>query len=351
MELESLLTWILIPLSLLCAVWLCLPDALVLLGRVNIQRGFSGGPDDVARHPEYASEEVCREIEELGFVPLGVYWETLPGHKLFHELIYVSRERDCYAVATRLFDNDPPRVSFFSALRGASVFTQNYIGGMTADEPDLRAGCLPPPEEVESADTPASPPAAYPRWTGVFSFLILIIFILLLWSDTSEAVWQAPVLLAVGVLGDLTSQYFLRRFGSEKLPTPPPAPTVTVSDRRPLPEVLEEHRQRLQRFALAGHPVVPGEKEEDYLVGQRIYSSHPLIASKLRSAGLLTLPIKVAVLTLPPLILAFEAGPGHPATWAALLAGCFAVVLFRHYGFPLLAAMERVGGAQHQNQT
>lgn len=271
MELEELLAASLLPLALICAAWICLPDVLMLLGKVRIQRGFSGGPEEVAQHPEYGSTELCDELTALGFRPLGVYWETVSGHKMFHELVFTAADGDCFGKVYRLFDNDPARAAFFSTLCGeATVMTQNYHGGMEADEDQLRAG---PPQQGSSA--------------------------------------MATVETAA----------------------------TSIEERMPLAVVLAEHRHRLQRFAITGHPPERSETTEDFLSAEEVYCQHPRVAWELRQAAIITLPLKLAFLALWPAPLTYEVGLWHPATWAALLLGCLGVIGFRHCGYPLLAVL------------
>jgi hypothetical protein len=144
MELDAILPGLLMAGSLSCAIWLCLPDVLLLLGMTCVRRGILGGPEDVRSGPaELVTEEIAQELDALGFVPAGLYWEQLPAHKMFREVIFVSRRNDCFASVYRLFGNSPSCVAFKTSFGdGATVFTQNYVGGIEANEETLRAGGL-----------------------------------------------------------------------------------------------------------------------------------------------------------------------------------------------------------------
>lgn len=338
MELETLLASLLMPLALICAFWLCLPDILILLGRWRIERGILGGPDEVPRFADYISEDVGRELDSLGFRPLGVYWETMPGHKMFREVIFSAREGDCFAAAFRLFDNDLPRVLFFRSLAdGTSVLTQNYPGGVEADEPRLRAGCppaasAPPPAPPEAADGPAPKPSRVPT--------VAVWLVALLVAVASRALESLGPSFWIALGSAVVVAFVFRLVRIERVPADA-QPMAVV--RYPIPEVLAEHRDRLRHFARAGATPAAAAALDDFVEGQRVYAEHPRVGSVLRGASLVILPVKLSFLALGPVILACEVGPAHPATWAALLLGCLGVVLFRHYGFPLIAAADRQG--------
>lgn len=127
--------------SILFALYLCLCDLLLLLGR-GLQRGIEGGPDALPRNRgDGEFDEVAAKLEALGFEPAGVYWEKMPAHRTFREYAFASKSKDCYALVYRLFLNDPLRTSFLTTFTdGAAVFTQNYVGGLEADAEDLRVG-------------------------------------------------------------------------------------------------------------------------------------------------------------------------------------------------------------------
>jgi hypothetical protein len=262
---------------------------------------------------------------------------------MFRELIYLSPEADCFAIASHLFDNDPARVKFFTPLQRASVLTQNYVGGMEADEPDLRAGGLAQPEFVG----PPPPPVRRSFWGGVLSCWPLAFILILILGD-QVGYWFIGLFVLGGlVLGEIASR---RLHPSVAYVQSPPPPTPTLAARSALDEVLAEHRKRVQWFVEAGHAKIRLASIDDFVEGQRVYSEHPLIARKLRGVALVLFPLKVALLALPATVLAFEVGVAHPATGAALLTSCLVVILFRHYGFPLLAALNGQSSTEPQQE-
>jgi hypothetical protein len=157
MEFEVIPNLLLMAGALACAFWVCLPDALFLLGLTHVRSGVLGGPEDVRCDTSNPlTEEIAQQLDALGFVPAGLYWERLPMHKTFRGVVFVSRASDCFATVTRLWNNDTPRVSFKTAFRGiAVVFTKNYVGGMEANEETLWVGGLPPQATVQANTDPA----------------------------------------------------------------------------------------------------------------------------------------------------------------------------------------------------
>lgn len=133
---------LLLAIAVTLAVGLCLPDALLLLGVIRIKRGILGGPEHPLCHSgAMITPGIGQQLAYLGFKAAGVYWEQMPAHKSFRELVFVSSEGDCFAAVYRLFNNDDPRVVFKTAFAdGAYVLTQNYLGGMEAQEATLWAG-------------------------------------------------------------------------------------------------------------------------------------------------------------------------------------------------------------------
>jgi len=252
--------------ALIGAFWVCLPDVLFLLGLTRVRRGILGGPEAVRSGPgELVTDEIAEELDALGFVQAGLYWEQLPTHKLFRHPVFVSRKGDCFASVYRLINNDLPRVAFKTSFAdGASVFTPNYVGGMEVDEGTLRAGGL----------------------------------------DSGE--------------------------------------TAILENRAALAEVLEEHRQRVRRFVLAGHPILPAQIVEDYVEAARTYSDHPTVRSKLGKAIAVLFCIKLAFLMAGPGLFAAFWGIHHAGIWPILLAESASVLLFRYYGFPLVSALDKI---------
>jgi hypothetical protein len=271
MELEVNLATLLMAGALTCAIWVCLPDVLFLFGLMGMGRGVLSGPEGVQSGPdELVSEEIAEQLDALGFVPAGLYWEQLPAHKSFREAVFVSRANDGFATVYRLFDNDPSRVAFKTSFGdGASVLTQNYVGGMEVNEGTLRAGGLHCDE------------------------------------------------------------------------------TTTMEARMPLAEVLEEHGQRVRRFVLAGHPLLPTVTIEDYVEAEEAYSDHPTVRRQLREAVAVLLPAKLALLAGGPILVAAIWGVQY--IWAILLAASLSMLLFRYYGYPLLAALDRMLPAEEKD--
>jgi hypothetical protein len=205
-------------------------------------------------------------------VPAGLYWEQLPAHKSFREAVFVSRAKDCFATVYRLFDNDPSRAAFKTSFGdGASVLTQNYVGGMEANEGTLRAGGLHCQE------------------------------------------------------------------------------TTSMEARTPLAEVLEEHGQRVRRFVLAGHPLLPTVTIDDYVAAEETYTDHPTIRRQLRGAVAVLFPLKLALLAGAPVLFAAIWGVHYTGIGAILLAASLSMLLFRYYGYPLLAALDRMLPAEEKD--
>ena len=257
--------------ALFGALWVCLPDVLFLLGLIRVRRGILAGPEAVWSG-ELVTDEIAEQLDVLGFVPAGLYWEQLPMHKFFRNAIFVSRKEDCFASVYRLFNKDPSRVAFKTSFAdSAVVLTQNYAGGMEADEGSLRVG-------------------------GLF-------------------------------------------FGARH----------KIVDRTPLAEVLEEHRQRVRRFVLAGHSALPAVTVEDYVDAAQTYSDHPTVQRKLRAAIAVLLSVKLMFLIAAPGLFAAFWGIDHAVIWPILLGETVCVLLFRYYGFPLLAALDRILPAEESH--
>lgn len=135
--------------SLLLAAWLCLPEIIVLCGWPCICNGFDGGPKDVtaSRCPD-VDEDLFEEFADLGFEPVGIYWEKTRFGRTFHELVFANSAHPGFGM---LYPNNqigPRRAAFLTVFTdGAVVFTKNYQGGVEADEEDFCAGVpgKPPP--------------------------------------------------------------------------------------------------------------------------------------------------------------------------------------------------------------
>jgi hypothetical protein len=280
MEFEASLTDVIIIAASACAVWLCLPDALFLLGLSRIRSGVVCGPEDVRfESAGILTEEIDRQLDALGFVPAGVYWEQMPAHKSFREVVFVARTGDCFAAVYRLFNNDPPRVAFKTVFRGAAfVFTQNYTGGMEAHEETLWAGGLALDETAAAAEPDA------------------------------------------------------RR----------------IEQRLPLERVLREHEQRVRSFLWTGHVPAPASSVDDYAEADRVYMDHPTVRREFRNSVALLSLLKAGLLAAGP-ALAVLLGAGRDVVGAVLLAESLGMLVFRYYGYPLLAALDKMLPARTPN--
>lgn len=314
------------------AVWVCLPDLLLLLGLTGIRQGVEASREGVVPCPgNPISEDLDAEVTALGFDPAGVYWETIPAHKVFREYVYASKTSDCYALVYQLFDNDPPRVAFITGfVEQAYVLTQNYRHGLTADRATFRAGGLPLPE---GSRPPAQPdaPCGSGRWVWAVFVLSLPGGLFYLGLDPSWWKWVFVAVaagLAVFMIGE----------SAEAEPSQNNGP---LPDRDPLSEVLAEHYRRLAHFRSLGYTIRPASDIDDFLQLQQGYHQHPVPWWELRSATLLLLPVKVGFLALGPAILAYFLGIAHPLVGAALFLASLSVLYFRRYGFPIVEVMAK----------
>jgi hypothetical protein len=122
-------------------VWLCLPELLTLLG-IAFKNGVAGGPADVEPDGTDASHlEFHRQLQALGFTPLGQYWEANRFGKTFHELAYASEKEECFATIFGLAQVDHHVALLTTFTDGAAVITKN-IDGVLASTADLRAAYL-----------------------------------------------------------------------------------------------------------------------------------------------------------------------------------------------------------------
>src|SRR5262249_39914482 len=70
-----------------------------------------------------------------GFMPLGIYWETMPGKRVFHEYVFVRRGEPCYGLLYPADQILPRRAAFLTAFpTGGVVFTKNNAGGLLIHE-------------------------------------------------------------------------------------------------------------------------------------------------------------------------------------------------------------------------
>jgi hypothetical protein len=141
-DLLFLLTVVLRAAALIAVVRLCLPELLTLLG-LAFKNGVAGGPSDV----EPDGTDAChldfhRQLEALGFAPLGQYWEGMRFGKTFHELACGSAKDECFGMIFGLAHVDH-HVAFVTTFTdGAAVVTKN-IDGVQADTADLWASYVP----------------------------------------------------------------------------------------------------------------------------------------------------------------------------------------------------------------
>jgi hypothetical protein len=122
--------------------WLCLPDLLALLG-LAFHNGVSGGPSDVEPDGNDPShEDFHRQLQALGFTPLGRYREGTRFGKTFQELAYASEQEGCFATVFGLAHADHHVAILTTFTDGAAVITKN-IDGVLTDTQDLRAAYVP----------------------------------------------------------------------------------------------------------------------------------------------------------------------------------------------------------------
>jgi hypothetical protein len=139
-DVRTLLTWALAAAGGVWALWLCSPQLLDLLGLGGFANGVRGGPEEMGddRIPE-GHAALAGQLRELGFTPLGVYWEGVRSGPTFEEWVYFSREERCYA-SLYGFTRGVPRVSFITALAdGGQIHTKNFTLGVEADADGLLA--------------------------------------------------------------------------------------------------------------------------------------------------------------------------------------------------------------------
>lgn len=145
--------------SLALAAWLLWPRLLVVLGRRQLQNGFSGGPEELQSHWLLdVDAELVEQLTGFGFQPLGLYWERMSQSRTFRELVYVSPADQCFGL---LYPNSqimPHRASCLTVFAdGAVVQTKNYDGGVKGNRADFVVGA--PPSAVSFEATPAEAPA------------------------------------------------------------------------------------------------------------------------------------------------------------------------------------------------
>src|ERR1700733_13841933 len=85
--------------SLLLAAWMCLPEVIVLCTWPCIRNGFEGGPREAtARRCPDVDEDMFEEFAELGFEPVGVYWEEIRSGRTFRELIFAHPDHPGFGI-------------------------------------------------------------------------------------------------------------------------------------------------------------------------------------------------------------------------------------------------------------
>jgi hypothetical protein len=118
----------------LIAVGVCLPCLFQLLGLTMFVNWFEDNPNQCepgGDDPVYA--DVCRQLRDLGFEPLGSCWErywfiTRHWTKTFHHRVFGSRARGCFVCVYRLFRGDPVRVAFTTCFTDqALIWTGNHM--------------------------------------------------------------------------------------------------------------------------------------------------------------------------------------------------------------------------------
>src|SRR5262249_42093384 len=122
-DLLFLLTLVLQGAAAVGVFWLCLPDLLALLG-LAFHNGVAGGPSDVEPDgTDPSHEDFHRQLQALGFTPLGRYWEGMRFGKTFQELAYASEQEGCFATVFGLAHADH-HVAFLTTFTdGAAVIT------------------------------------------------------------------------------------------------------------------------------------------------------------------------------------------------------------------------------------
>ena len=146
------LTVVVAVLAVLIAIWLCRGQILTAQGTIHLQNGFEGGADDVALHllPKL-DESHFKELTALGFRPLGIYWETMPGKRRFLEYVFVQDGENCFGIIYPTDQIMPRRASFLTVFpTGGVVFTKNNFGGLAVQEGNFIAGSVgETPEDAE----------------------------------------------------------------------------------------------------------------------------------------------------------------------------------------------------------
>src|SRR5262249_44108403 len=155
-------------------------------------------------------------------------------------------------------------------------------GGLELDEETIRSGGLSPvnvetsPErKPEAEEAPGKSSWLLPTLL-LLSLHVLIAFVFLEWSD--------PSLVGILVGGVAVLFVALTAGARGKSAEPSPEPHDDASIRRPLAEVLAEHKHRVQHFLLAGRTLVPARTIEDRIEYKDLFYQHPSVLRELRGA-------------------------------------------------------------------
>lgn len=139
-----------LPLLLWCAAgvtaaWVLLPPLLGMIGLSRFRHRGEAGPADLAPpddDPHYA--DTYRQLEALGFRPLGTYEERVTffgSHWVWSvsERVFGSKELGCAASVYRFFPGEPMRVAMVScAADGAMLWTGNRLADMVEHDHDYQ---------------------------------------------------------------------------------------------------------------------------------------------------------------------------------------------------------------------
>ncbi len=126
-DILDLIGQILMVAGLALTLWICLPNLLRFAGCIRFRNGVYGGPAEL--EPEGKGElyaSLYQQLIDLGFEPLGVYWEKVIWHHRSQEFAFVLRKENCQGIIFRLAGGDPRVVLKTVFSNGAIVKTCNY---------------------------------------------------------------------------------------------------------------------------------------------------------------------------------------------------------------------------------
>jgi hypothetical protein len=254
----DVLTLVVASVALAIIIHLSMRHVMVVLGRSPLRNGFDAGPD--ALNPELVptlDADLFNEMLELGFKPLGIYWEQVSFSKRHQEYIFVRPGENCYGNLYRSDSILPRRGSFFTVFPdGAVVFSKNYAGGVELRTDDFIA------EGAGQFESGRPKPA-------------------------SE--FEAPV------------------------------EEIDFDVRIPLATVLERHRENVNRFIFQGHKPPSSFDADAFCVAQHLFYQHPALRQQHRSAERTNLIRNLLGYAFVPAILMLICGVTHPLPWLALL--------------------------------